>query len=40
MSIRLFRFRQKAYVIFYKKEENGIRVVRILGSKMDFISHL
>lgn len=40
LSIRLFRFRQKAHVIFYKKEENGIRVVRILGSKMDFIRHL
>lgn len=40
LSIRILRFRQKSHVIFYKKEEKGIRVVRILGSKMDFVRHL
>ncbi len=40
LTIRLLRFRQKSHVIFYKKEDNGIRVVRILGSKMDFVRHL
>lgn len=36
----LLRFRYKAHVIFYYKNQNEIFIVRVLGGRMDFLKHL
>lgn len=36
----LLRYRYKSHVVFYYLESNGIFIVRILGGKMDFQTHL
>ncbi len=36
----LFRYRFKAHVIFFVLSNNDIFIIRVLGSRMDFIRHL
>lgn len=36
----LLRFRYKSHVVFYYKDQNGIFIVRVLGSMMNFSKHI
>lgn len=36
----LLRYRYKSHVVFYKRFNNGILIIRVLGERMDFIRHL
>lgn len=36
----LLRYRYKSHVVFYKRTNFGILIVRILGERMDFDRHL
>ena len=36
----LYQFQFKAHTVFYYKETDGIKVLRVLGSKMDFERYL
>lgn len=36
----LMRYRHKSHVIFYKRTNTGVLIIRVLGERMDFIRHL
>ena len=36
----LMRYRHKSHVIFYKRINIGVLIIRVLGERMDFIRHL
>ncbi|MGB6151010.1 MAG: type II toxin-antitoxin system RelE/ParE family toxin [Pricia sp.] len=36
----LLRYRHKSHVVFYKRTNTGILIIRVLGERMDFIRHL
>jgi len=36
----LMRYRHKSHIVFYKRTNKGIYIVRILGERMDFIRRL
>lgn len=36
----LLRYRHKSHVVFYKRTNSGLLIVRVLGERMDFIRHL
>lgn len=36
----LMRYRHKSHIVFYKRTNQGILIIRVLGERMDFIRHL
>jgi len=36
----LLRYRYKSHIVFYKRTNIGILIIRVLGERMDFIRHL
>jgi len=36
----VLRYRHKSHVVFYKRTNTGILIIRVLGERMDFIRHL
>jgi toxin ParE1/3/4 len=39
-STLLLRYRYKSHLVFYKRINNGIFIIRVVGERMDFIRHL